>query len=221
MRELDVLLERYLRERYPSAPAAEQQAFAALLDLPDPQLLDFSCGGRFRPIRTGFMSSRNSPTLTLDVRARRAERRRGAGSCSSLPAARSWLLGAAPSWIRLFAAGGRRRRWVRVVARRLDRVQASDRWSWLPTVAGAGRSSVPTARARRTPSGRMLWLRWTTQCRSQTLDAAGPRRSACRAAACAVRAPADRGSGAGVARSPGRDENGSRTRVSDARENVQ
>ena len=34
MRELDVLLERYLRERYPSAPAAEQQAFAALLDLP-------------------------------------------------------------------------------------------------------------------------------------------------------------------------------------------
>jgi antitoxin CptB len=41
MRELDVLLERYLRERYPSAPAAEQQAFAALLDLPDPELLAF------------------------------------------------------------------------------------------------------------------------------------------------------------------------------------
>ena len=29
MRELDVLLERYLRERYPSAPAAEQQAYLA------------------------------------------------------------------------------------------------------------------------------------------------------------------------------------------------
>ena len=41
MRELDVLLERYLRERYPSAPAAEQQAFEALLDLPDPELLAF------------------------------------------------------------------------------------------------------------------------------------------------------------------------------------
>jgi antitoxin CptB len=41
MRELDMLLERYLRERYPSAPAAEQQAFAALLDLPDPELLTF------------------------------------------------------------------------------------------------------------------------------------------------------------------------------------
>jgi antitoxin CptB len=41
LRELDVLLERYLRERYPSAPAAEQQAFAALLDLPDPELLAY------------------------------------------------------------------------------------------------------------------------------------------------------------------------------------
>ena len=95
MRELDVLLERYLRERYPSAPAAEQQAFEALLDLPDPaaaRLRDAAAGsGR---IRTGLMSSRNSPTLTLDVRARRAERRaawlaarrgRAARSCCSAP----------------------------------------------------------------------------------------------------------------------------------------
>ena len=41
MRELDVLLERYLQERYPSAPAAEQQAFAALLEAPDPQLFAY------------------------------------------------------------------------------------------------------------------------------------------------------------------------------------
>jgi antitoxin CptB len=41
MRELDVLLERYLQQRYPSAPLPEQQAFAALLELPDPQLLAF------------------------------------------------------------------------------------------------------------------------------------------------------------------------------------
>lgn len=41
MRELDVLLERYLQERYPSAPAAEQQAFAALLEVPDPQLFAY------------------------------------------------------------------------------------------------------------------------------------------------------------------------------------
>jgi antitoxin CptB len=41
MRELDVLLERYLKERYPSAPAAEQQAFVALLEVPDPQLFAY------------------------------------------------------------------------------------------------------------------------------------------------------------------------------------
>ena len=41
MRELDVLLERYLQERYPSAPAAEQQVFAALLEAPDPQLFAY------------------------------------------------------------------------------------------------------------------------------------------------------------------------------------
>jgi len=41
MRELDVLLERYLQERYPSAPAAEQQAFAALLEVSDPQLFAY------------------------------------------------------------------------------------------------------------------------------------------------------------------------------------
>lgn len=41
MRELDVVLERYLEQRYASAPIAEQQAFEALLDLPDPQLLAY------------------------------------------------------------------------------------------------------------------------------------------------------------------------------------
>ena len=44
MRELDVLLERYLQERYPSAPTPEQQAFEALLDLPDPQLFAYLMG---------------------------------------------------------------------------------------------------------------------------------------------------------------------------------
>jgi len=44
MRELDVLLERYLQQRYPCAPAAEQHAFAALLDLPDPRLLALIMG---------------------------------------------------------------------------------------------------------------------------------------------------------------------------------
>ena len=38
MRELDVLLERYLAERWPQAGTAEQRAFAALLELSDPDL---------------------------------------------------------------------------------------------------------------------------------------------------------------------------------------
>ena len=41
MRELDVLLERYLQERYPSAPIDEQETFRAILDLPDPVLFAY------------------------------------------------------------------------------------------------------------------------------------------------------------------------------------
>jgi antitoxin CptB len=44
MRELDVVLVRYLEERYPSAPVAEQQAFEALLETPDPQLFAYLTG---------------------------------------------------------------------------------------------------------------------------------------------------------------------------------
>lgn len=38
MKELDVLFERYLARRLESAPAAEQQALARLLDCEDPQI---------------------------------------------------------------------------------------------------------------------------------------------------------------------------------------
>ena len=38
MRELDVLLERYLAECWPSAPPERRAAFGALLELPDPEL---------------------------------------------------------------------------------------------------------------------------------------------------------------------------------------
>jgi antitoxin CptB len=41
MRELDVLLQRYLEQRYAHAPQEEQQAFEALLELPDPQLFAY------------------------------------------------------------------------------------------------------------------------------------------------------------------------------------
>jgi antitoxin CptB len=44
MRELDVLLERYLERRYPLAPAAEQRAFETLLELQDPQLFAYVTG---------------------------------------------------------------------------------------------------------------------------------------------------------------------------------
>jgi antitoxin CptB len=38
MKELDLLLEAYLRHRYPLAPAEEQRAFERLLEQPDPDL---------------------------------------------------------------------------------------------------------------------------------------------------------------------------------------
>ena len=48
MKELDLLLERYLAERYPGAEVAEQNAFRELLDMQDPELFAFVTG-RERP----------------------------------------------------------------------------------------------------------------------------------------------------------------------------
>jgi len=44
MKELDLLLTRYVRERYVAAPAAQQAAFEALLALPDPEIADLLLG---------------------------------------------------------------------------------------------------------------------------------------------------------------------------------
>ena len=44
MKELDLLLEGYLDRRYASAPAVEQTAFEALLDLQDPELYAYVLG---------------------------------------------------------------------------------------------------------------------------------------------------------------------------------
>lgn len=44
MKELDVLLERFLATRYAAASSAEKCAFAALLDLPDPELAAYLMG---------------------------------------------------------------------------------------------------------------------------------------------------------------------------------
>jgi antitoxin CptB len=45
MRELDQLLTRYLEQRYPSASARERDAFARLLELPDPDVFGYLVGG--------------------------------------------------------------------------------------------------------------------------------------------------------------------------------
>jgi succinate dehydrogenase flavin-adding protein (antitoxin of CptAB toxin-antitoxin module) len=44
MKELDLLLSRYVRERYLAAPAGQQAAFEALLGLPDPEIADLLLG---------------------------------------------------------------------------------------------------------------------------------------------------------------------------------
>jgi succinate dehydrogenase flavin-adding protein (antitoxin of CptAB toxin-antitoxin module) len=44
MKELDELLSRYARERYPLAPPVHQAAFERLLALPDPQIADYLLG---------------------------------------------------------------------------------------------------------------------------------------------------------------------------------
>lgn len=44
MRELDVLLVRYLERHFASASSGERDAFRALLDLPDPELFGYLVG---------------------------------------------------------------------------------------------------------------------------------------------------------------------------------
>ena len=46
MKELDVLLTRYLDRDYDNAPLPQREAFETLLDLPDPEILDFILGRR-------------------------------------------------------------------------------------------------------------------------------------------------------------------------------
>ena len=119
-------------------------------------------------MRTGLMSSRNSPTLTLDVRMRRAERCAawlvlGGGACSAL------LLGTQSAdrpagWRRLPC-----RHRLRPVAGRLDRVQAPDRRTcagWR-TAAGCWSMAVKTHSPAELAGGtrlfaNALWLQWRT-----------------------------------------------------------
>ena len=45
MRELDLLLERFLERTYPGLGAGQRQAFGRLLDYPDQLLFDYLLGG--------------------------------------------------------------------------------------------------------------------------------------------------------------------------------
>lgn len=45
MKELDVLLERFLTERWADASSDDRQAFAEILQLPDPELAGYLLGG--------------------------------------------------------------------------------------------------------------------------------------------------------------------------------
>jgi antitoxin CptB len=53
MKELDLVLERWLARCYPAASAAERQAFAEFLELPDPELARYLLGGE-RPEQPAF-----------------------------------------------------------------------------------------------------------------------------------------------------------------------
>jgi antitoxin CptB len=44
MKELDLLLVRYLEQEYPAASPADREAFARILNLPDPELFGYLVG---------------------------------------------------------------------------------------------------------------------------------------------------------------------------------
>ena len=52
LRELDVLLVRYLDKRWATAPEEERAAFRALLELPDPELADLCLRRSVTPVST-------------------------------------------------------------------------------------------------------------------------------------------------------------------------
>jgi antitoxin CptB len=49
MKELDLLLIRYLEQHYRGAPCPQQEAFRALLEAPDPAIYAYCLGGEHPP----------------------------------------------------------------------------------------------------------------------------------------------------------------------------
>jgi len=69
MKELDLLLERWLRSRYELATAAEQAGFEALLELPDPQLLRYLLRGEL-PLDPGMAAAVKRVLASPDIMLR-------------------------------------------------------------------------------------------------------------------------------------------------------
>jgi antitoxin CptB len=64
MKELDVLLSRYVNERFGAASRTEQDAFRQLLETPDPLLYDYCLRGEAPPAQFAALIERitaNSP----------------------------------------------------------------------------------------------------------------------------------------------------------------
>jgi antitoxin CptB len=70
MRELDVLLERYLDRRFCSASAPEQEAFRRLLETPDTILYAYCLGSERPPAELGALIER----ITAEPPADRGDR---------------------------------------------------------------------------------------------------------------------------------------------------
>ena len=58
MKELDILLTRYLEERYGAASGEEKDAFALLLDAQDPQLYAYCLGQEPPPAHLAVLIDR-------------------------------------------------------------------------------------------------------------------------------------------------------------------
>ncbi|HEY2675598.1 MAG TPA: succinate dehydrogenase assembly factor 2 [Steroidobacteraceae bacterium] len=58
MKELDILLERFVAERYAGAPAAEQAAFQRLLEVQDPLIYAYCLGQQAPPTHLAALIER-------------------------------------------------------------------------------------------------------------------------------------------------------------------
>jgi succinate dehydrogenase flavin-adding protein (antitoxin of CptAB toxin-antitoxin module) len=84
MKELDVLLERFARRELPGASTEQRQTLTRLLELPDPELVDYLLGQAIPPDpELASLVNRIAGQATAD-RAN-ADRARAAGASAGRP----------------------------------------------------------------------------------------------------------------------------------------